>query len=58
MKVEDYKAILTGNATVVSFLEYAMIDEITEVATIFNGGMSYCDYQNLHKALEEVKEMG
>ena len=58
MRIEDYKAILTGKPRVVSFLEHAMIDEIEEVAEIFNGGMSLMDWENMQKALDSIKEMG
>lgn len=55
MRVEDYTAILTGKSNVISFLEYAMIDEIAEIAEIFNDGMSLMDWENLQKAVDLKK---
>ena len=58
MRVEDYQAILSGNSNVISFLEYAMIDEIREIAEIFDGGMSLMDWENLQEAVDIIKGGG
>ena len=55
MRIVDYTAILSGNSNVISFLEYAMIDEIAEIAEIFGTGMSLSDWENLQTAVDLKK---
>ena len=55
MRVEDYQAILSGKQNVVFFLGDACIDEIAEVAEIFDGGMSLMDWENLQEAVDMIK---